>query len=141
MSLPTNYQSHLKDTKRKNDSKIRQERSSMKHADYKFHRPTPWMQESASMHRKTQLLSGSPHSYMKRVMSKEERQERQRSGGWWKEKQPNKTLPAELKLGLHAQLRLTMLGEEGLTSPSHITWHPALFTVFQEHLAIYVWES
>ena len=34
-----------------NNSKIGQERSSMQQADYQFQQPTPWMQESVSMHK------------------------------------------------------------------------------------------
>ena len=42
------------------------------------------------------------HSRMNQARSEEERQERQRPGGWWLEMQPKKTknLSAELKQGL-----------------------------------------
>ena len=56
-------------------SKIGQERSSMQQADYQCHRPTPWMQESVSMHK-----SPSPfrHSRMNQARSEEEEKERKR---------------------------------------------------------------
>ena len=40
-----------------NKSKILQERSSMQQVDYHRHRPTPWIQESVSMHRAGQYLN------------------------------------------------------------------------------------
>ena len=55
-----------------NKSKIGQERSSMQLADYHRHRPTPWMQESVSMH--TPLR----HSRMNQARSEEEEKERER---------------------------------------------------------------
>ena len=57
----------------------------------------------------------------------EERQERQRPGGWWKERQPNKKkhIWGTKTRPTYAQLRLTKQGEERLTSPSHRMWPPA----------------
>ena len=51
----------------------------MQQADYHRHRPTPWMQESVSMHKSPAPVR---HSRMNQARSEEEekRQERQRSG-------------------------------------------------------------
>ena len=58
-----------------NKSKIEQERNSKQQADYQCHRPTPWMQESVSMHK-----SHTPfkHSRMNQARSEEEEKERKR---------------------------------------------------------------
>ena len=57
------------------------------------------------------------------------RQERQRPGGWWKEKQRNKTkthLRNKNKAYLpRHRLRLTKLGEKRWTIPSHRKWPTA----------------
>ena len=58
-----------------NKSKIGQERSSMQQADYQCHRPTPWMQESVSMHK---IPTPVRHSRMNQARSEEEEKERQR---------------------------------------------------------------
>ena len=54
-----------------NKSKIGQERSSMQQADYHRHRPTPWMQESASMHKSPTPLR---HSRMNQARLEEEKE-------------------------------------------------------------------
>ena len=77
-------------TREENMSKIGQERSSMPQADNQYHRPSPWMQESVSTHKSPTPVR---HSRMNQARSEEkekERQERQRPGGWWKERQSNK---------------------------------------------------
>ena len=77
--------------------------SSMQQADYHRHRPTPWMQESVSMHKSPTPLRQSHESSKvgRRGKREEERQERQRPGGWWKERQPTKpNTSEELKQGL-----------------------------------------
>ena len=61
----------------------------------------PWMQESVSMNARKCVHAQKPypsqafaHESSKvggRGKREEERQERQRPGGWWKERQPNKT--------------------------------------------------
>ena len=76
-----------------NKSKIGQERNSMQQGRlYQYHRPTPWMQESVSMHKSPTPVK---HSRMNQARSEEEekrgRQESERPGGWWKKRQPNKT--------------------------------------------------
>ena len=52
--------------------KIGQERSSIQQAHYQSHRPTPWMQESVSMHKSPSQLR---HSCMNQARSEEEEQE------------------------------------------------------------------
>ena len=77
-----------------NKKKIEQERSSMQKADYHRHRPTPGMQESVSMHKRTTPLRQSRMNQARseeEEKREEERQETQRPGGLWKERQPNKT--------------------------------------------------
>ena len=59
--------------KRHEDSKIGQERSSMQQVYYQFHRFTPWMQESVSMHKTTTHLR---HSRMNQARSEEEEKKR-----------------------------------------------------------------
>ena len=54
-----------------NKSKIGQESSSMQPADYKFHQPTSWMQESVSMHKNPTLVR---HSGKNQARSEEESQ-------------------------------------------------------------------
>ena len=109
---------------KENKRKIGQEHSSMQQAHYQCHRPTPWMQESVTMHKSLYSCQALAHESSKvegRGKREEERQGRQRKGGWWKEKQSNyqkpiwrnKTRPSS------AQLRLTKLEEERLTSPSN----------------------
>ena len=51
-------------------SKIGQEHISMQQADCQCHRPTPWMQESVSMHKSPTPLR---HSRMNQARSKEEK--------------------------------------------------------------------
>ena len=58
-----------------NKRKIGQERSSMQQADYQCHRPTPWMQESVSMHKSPTPVR---HSRMNQARSEEEEKERKR---------------------------------------------------------------
>ena len=60
---------------KENKRKIRQERSSMQQADYQCHRPTPWMQESVSMHKSPTPLR---HSRKNQARSEEEEKERNR---------------------------------------------------------------
>ena len=60
-----------------NKSKIGQERSSMQQADYHRHRPTPWMQESVSMHKSPTPLR---HPRMNQAMSEEEKKRRRETG-------------------------------------------------------------
>ena len=55
-----------------NKSKIGQKRSSMQQADYQCHRPTPWMQESVSMHKSPAPLR---QSRMNQARSEEEEKE------------------------------------------------------------------
>ena len=110
-----------------NKSKTRQERSSMQQADYHRHRPTPWMQESVSMHKSPTPVR---HSRMNQARSEEEKKKRDRKyrcqeadgkkGSPTKEKhiRGTKTRPTQ------AQLRLAKLGEERLTSSSHRIWPP-----------------
>ena len=52
-----------------NKSKIGQERNSMQQADYQCHRPTPWMQESVSIHKSPTSVR---HSRMNQARSEEE---------------------------------------------------------------------
>ena len=78
---------------KENKSKTGQERSSMQQADYQCHRPTPWMQESVSMHK-----SPTPVRYSRINQSRWEEGENERKRdrkdrgqeadgreGWWKE--------------------------------------------------------
>ena len=58
-----------------NRRKIGQERSSMQQAHYQCHRPTPWMQESVSMHKSPTPVR---HSRMNQAREEEEEKERQR---------------------------------------------------------------
>ena len=58
-----------------NKRKIGQERSSMQQAHYQCHRPTPWMQESVSMHKSPTPVR---HSRMNQARSEEEEKERKR---------------------------------------------------------------
>ena len=77
-----------------NKSKIGQDRSSTQQADNQCFRLTPWMQESVSMNKKhypSQAFAHESSNVRGRGKREEERQERQRPGGWWKERQPNKT--------------------------------------------------
>ena len=79
-----------------NKRKIGQERSSMQQANvigplHECKKVCQWMQESVSMHKSPTPVR---HSRMNQARSEEEekeRQERQRPGGWWQERQPNKT--------------------------------------------------
>ena len=50
----------------------------MQQADYHRHRPTPWMQESVSMHKSPTPLR---HSRMNQARSEEEEKERMRDRG------------------------------------------------------------
>ena len=67
----------LRSYKRHEESKnkIGQERSSMQQADYQCHRPTPWMQESVSMHKSPTPVR---QSRMNQARSAEEGKERKR---------------------------------------------------------------
>ena len=58
-----------------NKRKIGEERSSMQQADYHRHRPTPWMQESVSMHKSPTPVM---HSRMNQARLEEEEKERKR---------------------------------------------------------------
>ena len=78
--LPRSYKRH-----EENKRLIGQERSSMQQAHYQCHRPTPWMQESVSMHKSPTPVR---HSRMNQARSEEEEKERKRDR---KERQPNKT--------------------------------------------------
>ena len=60
-----------------NKRKLGQERSSMQQADYQCHRPTPWMQESVSMHER----SIPDDSRMNQARSEEEKKKRGRETG------------------------------------------------------------
>ena len=104
----------LKSCKRQeNKSKIGQERSSMQQADYQCHRPTPWMQESVSMHKSPAPVT---HSRMNQARSEEEEKERKRdrkdrgqeSDG--KAAQQNKNLSEELKQGLPGTAQVNKAG-------------------------------
>ena len=80
-----------------NKRKIGQERSSMQQVGYHCHRPTPWMQESVSMHKSPIPLR---HSRMNQARSEEEEKERKKDRGHeacWKERQPNKTKHIDLR--------------------------------------------
>ena len=68
--LPKSYKKH-----EENKSKIGQERSSMQQTDYQFHQPTPWMQESVSMHKSPTPVR---HSSMNQARSEENEKERKR---------------------------------------------------------------
>ena len=68
--LLRSYKRHAEKKRR-----IGQERSSMQQADYQCHRPTPWMQESASMHKNPTPVR---HSRMNQARSEEEEKERKR---------------------------------------------------------------
>ena len=50
---------------KENKSKIGQERSSMQQPGYQCHRPTPWMQESVSMHKKPYQSQAFAHESSK----------------------------------------------------------------------------
>ena len=74
----------------------------MQQADYLCHWPTPWMQESVSLHKSHTLVR---HSRMNQARSEEEekeRQERQEARRLIERKaaQQNKNLSEELKQGL-----------------------------------------
>ena len=58
-----------------NKRKSGQERSSMQQAKNQCHRPTPWMQESVSMHKSPTPVR---HSRMNQARSEEEEKERKR---------------------------------------------------------------
>ena len=60
---------------KENKRKIVQECSSMQQADYQCHRPTPWMQESVSMHKGPNTVR---HSRMNQARSEGEEKERKR---------------------------------------------------------------
>ena len=62
----------------KNKRKTGQERSSLQQADYHRHRPTPWMQESVSMHKSPTPLMALKQSRMNQARSEEEVKERKR---------------------------------------------------------------
>ena len=133
-----------------NKRKIGQERSSMQQADYQItnvigplhecKKVCPWMQESVSMNARKCVHAQKPcpsqafaheSSKVGGRGKREERQERQRPGGWWKERQPNKT-KTHLRNWNKAYLgtdRLTKQGEERLTSPSHRMWHPVPYSL------------
>ena len=75
------------------------------------------MQESVSMHKGPSELR---HFRMSQARSEEEEKEtRKTEATKRKAAQQNKNLSEELNRGLPAQLRLTKLEEERLTSPSH----------------------
>ena len=65
----------------------------MQQADYHHHRPTPWMQESVHAQKSypPQAVAHESSKVGRRGKREEERQEREKPGGWWKERQPNKT--------------------------------------------------
>ena len=67
MSFPTTIRSYKRHEE--NKRKIGQERSSMQQGDYQCHRPTPWMQESVSMHKSPTPLR---HSRMNQARPEEE---------------------------------------------------------------------
>ena len=58
-----------------NKRKIGQERSSIQQDDYQCHRPTPWMQESVSMHKSPNPFR---QSRMNQARSEEEDKKRKR---------------------------------------------------------------
>ena len=81
-----------------NKRKIGQERSSMQQADYQRHRPTPWMQESVSMHK---IPTSVRYSRMNQAKTKEEEKETEaRRLMERKAAQQNKNTSEELKQGL-----------------------------------------
>ena len=61
-----------------NKSKSRQERSSIQQAHYQCHRPTPWIQESVSMHKSPTPVRHSRMNQARSEKEEKERQERQR---------------------------------------------------------------
>ena len=110
----------------KKKRKIGQERSSMQQADYQCHWPTPWMQESESMHKSPTPVR---HSRMNQARSEEERQERQRPGGWWKKSSPTKQKPV---WGTKTYLGTAQVNKAGGGTPNFLlqkivapspTWH------------------
>ena len=102
--------------------KIGHECISMQQAEYKCHRPTPWMQESVSMHKSPTPVR---HLRMNQARSEEEEQKRGRDrkdrgreadgkkGSLTKHIWGTKRRPTQ------AQLRLTKQGKELWHSPSH----------------------
>ena len=68
-------------------------------ADYQCHQPTPWMQESVSMHKSPNPFR---HSRMNQARSEEEEKERQERQRLMERKaaQQNKNTSEELKQGL-----------------------------------------
>ena len=72
MQLLRSYKTH-----EKNKRKIGQERSSMQQADYQCHRPTPWMQESVSMHKSPAPVR---HSRMNQARSEKEKKRGRETG-------------------------------------------------------------
>ena len=110
----------------KKKRKIGQERSSMQQAHYQCHWPTPWMQESESMHKSPTPVR---HSRMNQARSEEERQERQRPGGWWKKSSPTKQKPV---WGTKTYLGTAQVNKAGGGTPNFLlqkivapspTWH------------------
>ena len=83
-----------------NKSKIEMERNSIQEVDYQFHRPTPWMQESVSMHKRSIPFRHSRMNQARSEEDEEERQERQRPGGWFKKKKKKKKKNYVLKIWL-----------------------------------------
>ena len=68
-----NYWGPIKEEE--NKRKIGQETSSVQQAHYHRHQPTPWMQESVSMHKSPTPVR---HSRMNQARSEEEEKERKR---------------------------------------------------------------
>ena len=116
---------------KENKSKIGQQRSSMQQADYQCHRPTPWMQESVSMHESPTPVM---HSRLNQARSEEEEKERKRIGKTGarrmidrKKGNPTKEIPiwGTKTRPTQAQLRLTKQRTERLIFPSHRMRPPA----------------
>ena len=122
-----------------NKRKIGQERSSMQQAHYQCHRPTPWMQESVSMHKSPTHLK---HSLINQARSEEEEKERkrkkkgrgkrkeeekERQENWGQEADGKKGSPTkqntseeeELKQGLPGTAKVNKAGGGTPNFPSH----------------------
>ena len=103
-----------------NKSKNCQKRSPMQQADYQCHRPTPWMQESVSMHKSQTSVR---HSRMNQARSAEEEKKKkdrrlmERNSAY-----QNKNLSEELKQArtTKVQLRLTKQGEWTKFTPLYL---------------------
>ena len=95
--LFTDYQGHIKDTKKK--KKIGLERSSMQQTD-SYYQFIGSLHECKKVYLRTKalLLSGI-RAWIKQFWMKKKK-ERQRSGSWWKERLFYKNLSMELKRGL-----------------------------------------